>query len=45
MKTIFCFLLLSALTLTAGELTGKWTGSCDITNTVLPVVKTIFWPR
>jgi hypothetical protein len=32
MKTIFCFLLLSALTLTAGELTGKWSGSCDITN-------------
>ena len=32
MKTILFFLLLSALTLSAAELTGKWTGSFDVTN-------------
>jgi len=32
MKTLTCLLLLTALTLTAGELTGKWTGKFDITN-------------
>lgn len=32
MKELLCFLFLSALTLTASELTGKWTGSFEITN-------------
>ncbi|MGA2132784.1 MAG: hypothetical protein ABSH50_10860 [Bryobacteraceae bacterium] len=32
MKTLICLLLLTALTLTAGELTGKWTGKFDVTN-------------
>ena len=32
MKTILCLLFLSAFTLTAAELTGKWTGSFDVTN-------------
>lgn len=32
MKTLICLLLLTALTLTAGELAGKWSGKFDITN-------------
>ena len=32
MRTILCGLLLSALTLSAAEITGKWSGSFDITN-------------
>ena len=32
MKAILCFLLVSAVALTAAELTGKWTGSFDVTN-------------
>ena len=32
MKTLLCGLLLSALTLSAAEITGKWSGSFDITN-------------
>ncbi len=32
MKTLICLLLLSAFTLSAGELTGKWSGKFDITN-------------
>jgi len=32
MKTLICLLLLTGLTLSAGELTGKWTGKFDITN-------------
>jgi hypothetical protein len=32
MKTLFSILLLTAMTLTAGELTGKWQGKFDITN-------------
>jgi hypothetical protein len=32
MKTLICLLLLTGLTLTAGELTGKWTGKFDITT-------------
>jgi hypothetical protein len=32
MKTLICLLLLSALTLTAADLTGKWSGKFDITN-------------
>lgn len=31
MKTLICLLLLTGLTLSAGELTGKWTGKFDIT--------------
>jgi hypothetical protein len=32
MKTLICLLLLTGLTLSAGELTGKWSGKFDITN-------------
>src|ERR1700688_3103869 len=32
MKTLICLVLLSALTLSAGALTGKWSGKFDITN-------------
>jgi len=32
MKTLIGCLLLTALTLSAGELTGKWSGKFDITN-------------
>ena len=32
MKTLICFFLLTALTLSAGELTGKWSGKFDVTN-------------
>lgn len=32
MKTMLCFLLLSMLTATAADLTGKWAGSFDVTN-------------
>ena len=32
MTKVLCSLLLSALALSAGELTGKWSGSFDITN-------------
>lgn len=32
MKTILCFLLLSMLPSIAAELTGKWAGSFDVTN-------------
>ena len=32
MKSIFCFLLMCAFTLTASDLTGKWAGSFDVTN-------------
>jgi hypothetical protein len=32
MKTLICLLLLTGLTLTAGELTGKWSGKFDITT-------------
>lgn len=32
MKTLICALLLTALTLSAGELTGKWSGKFDITT-------------
>ena len=32
MKTLTCFLLFTAVTLTAGELTGKWSGKFDVTN-------------
>ncbi len=32
MKRLFCALLLSALALGAADLTGKWSGSFDITN-------------
>jgi len=32
MKTLICLLLLTGLTLSAGELTGKWRGKFDITN-------------
>lgn len=32
MKTLICFLLLTGLTLSAGELTGKWSGKFDITT-------------
>jgi hypothetical protein len=32
MKIPICLLLLTALTLSAGELTGKWSGKFDITN-------------
>jgi hypothetical protein len=31
MKKLFCFLLLSVLAMSAAELTGKWSGSFDIT--------------
>jgi hypothetical protein len=31
MKTLICLLLLTGLTLSAGELTGKWSGKFDIT--------------
>ena len=33
MKRLLCALLLTAFALTAGELTGKWSGKFDITNT------------
>jgi hypothetical protein len=32
MKTLICLLLLTGMTLSAGELTGKWTGTFDITS-------------
>jgi hypothetical protein len=32
MKALICLLLLTGLTLSAGELTGKWSGKFDITN-------------
>jgi len=32
MKTLICLLLLTGLTLCAGDLTGKWSGKFDITN-------------
>jgi hypothetical protein len=32
MKTLICLLLLTGLTLGAGELTGKWSGKFDITT-------------
>ena len=32
MRTLICLLLLTALTLSAGELTGKWSGKFDITT-------------
>ncbi|HLY19429.1 MAG TPA: hypothetical protein VKR61_19515 [Bryobacteraceae bacterium] len=32
MKTLLCLLLLTALTLTAGDLTGKWVGKFDVTK-------------
>ncbi|MGO4882489.1 MAG: hypothetical protein ACLP59_16900 [Bryobacteraceae bacterium] len=32
MKTLICLLLLTGLTLSAAELTGKWTGKFDITT-------------
>ena len=32
MKTLICLLLLTGLTLSAGELTGKWSGKFDITT-------------
>src|SRR5580698_1616232 len=32
MKSLICLLLLAAVTLSAGELTGKWTGKFDITT-------------
>lgn len=32
MKTLICLLLLTGFTLTAGELTGKWSGKFDITT-------------
>lgn len=32
MKSIICFLLLGAFTLAAADLTGKWAGSFDVTN-------------
>src|SRR5580700_7375557 len=32
MKTLICLLLLTGMTLSAGELTGKWTGKFDITT-------------
>ena len=32
MKTLICLLLLTGLTLIAGELTGKWSGKFDITT-------------
>ena len=32
MKTLICLLLLTGLSLSAGELTGKWTGKFDITT-------------
>ena len=32
MKTLICLLLLTGLTLSAGELTGKWSGKFDITK-------------
>jgi len=32
MKTLICLLLLTGMALTAGELTGKWTGKFDITT-------------
>jgi len=32
MKTLICLLLLTGFTLTAGDLTGKWSGKFDITN-------------
>ncbi len=32
MRTLLCGLLLSALALSAAEITGKWSGSFDITN-------------
>ena len=32
MRKLFCCILFSALALGAAELTGKWSGSCDITR-------------
>jgi hypothetical protein len=32
MKMLICLLLLTGLTLSAGELTGKWSGKFDITT-------------
>ena len=32
MKTLICLLLLTGFTLSAGELTGKWSGKFDITT-------------
>jgi hypothetical protein len=32
MKTLICLLLLTGVTLSAGELTGKWSGKFDITT-------------
>ncbi|MFN7993616.1 MAG: hypothetical protein U0Q18_08450 [Bryobacteraceae bacterium] len=32
MKRLFCTLILAALTLTAGDLSGKWSGAFDITK-------------
>jgi len=32
MKTLICLLLMTGLTLSAGELTGKWSGKFDITT-------------
>ena len=32
MKTLICLLLLTAVTLTAGDLTGKWHGKFDVTT-------------
>lgn len=32
MKTLICLLLLTGLSLSAGELTGKWSGKFDITT-------------
>ena len=33
MKTLICLFLLTALTLTAADLTGKWRGKFDVTTT------------
>jgi hypothetical protein len=32
MRTLFCLLLLGTLALNAAELTGKWSGTFDVTN-------------
>ncbi len=32
MRNLVCFLLVSAMALSAAELTGKWSGSFEITN-------------
>ena len=34
MKTLICLLLLTGLTLTAADLTGKWRGKFDVTTTM-----------